>query len=158
MEVESRCDASSEDTAFGSDGPVILYEFIGLDVLGECDNTDGYGSDSSYCSYCNDSVKLSKVPKKVVQQRERRRSSMNGGVRYSASATGEMPRSASVDEMMRWLNMGSDNINVQSNFSLAVTKLTPLKSFDGSGGQLTRSFSNEVLSSQAVAGGAGRAA
>jgi hypothetical protein len=158
MELVSRSDASGNDTAFDFDGPVTCYEFVGMDIVGQSDDTDVYGSDSSYCSYCNNSVNLSKVPKKVVQQRQRRRSSMNGGVRYSALTKSEIPRSASVNEMMSWLNMGNDNIDVLSNFSLAVTKLTPLKAFDGSDGKLTRSFSSEVLSSQAVAGGAGRAA
>ncbi|GAX20767.1 hypothetical protein FisN_7Hh078 [Fistulifera solaris] len=158
MELMCRSDAIGKDTAFAVDGPITCYEFIGMDMLEECDDADGYGSDSSYCSYCNNSVNLSKVPKKVAEQRQRRRSSMNGGVRYSALTKSEMPRSASVNEMMSWLNMGSDNTDVLSSFSLEVTKLTPLKTFDKSGGQLTRSFSSEVLSSQAVAGGAGRAA
>jgi hypothetical protein len=158
MEVVSRFDASGKDTALGFDCPVARYEFIGMDMLGESDDADEYGSDSSYCSYCNNSLQLSKVPKKAVQPQQRRRASMNGGIRQPPSTTSEMTRSASVNEMMSWLTLGSDNINVLSSFSITMTKLTPIKTFDGDGGQLTRTFSSDVLASQAVAGGAGRAA
>ena len=159
------CHASGNDTMSCSDGsPTKYFEFSGLDLLRDGPDDDDDASDSSYSSYCNDSLQLSGVPRKTMeQQQQQQRSSIDGAIHNPSVLTmSKIQRSASVAEMTSWLSTSDDDcedddLDVESSYCLAGTKLAPLKNVDGKG-QFTGSFTSDILASQAVAGGAGRAA
>lgn len=150
--MTSLCHASSDDSASGS--RMKYFEFMGLELLSQKDGTDEDASNnSSYSSYCNDSLELSGLPKKIVQ----RRSSTSEIVKDQSSPT-MIQRSPSVEEMLSWLSRGEDEdeLDLESSFSLARTKPALSKALGVH--EKTAFFSSDVLASQAVAGGAGRAA
>lgn len=147
--------SSDEDSANQS---VKYYEIMGLDLLSKGDDTDDDASDSSYSSYCNDSLQLSGVPKKTLQQR---RSSISDIVNNQSIPANTIQRSPSLTEMISWLSIGYDeyegDFDLEASTSVAMATHTASKELGGSG-KLAHSFSNDILASQSVAGGAGRAA
>lgn len=147
----------------GDNGSVIYCEITGLDLLSKDSNIDVDASNSSYSSYCNDSLHLIEVRRKIVEPPQQRRRASTSGIvnKLSISTIKKLQRASSVKEMINFqsgfTNQFEDELPMNASAYLHMTTHALSKEVGGQG-KISRSFSCDLLASQAVAGGAGRAA